>query len=91
MIPILLLMCSGIVIGVLLRNRTGLIKRIDPLVIWSIFVLLFLMGMSIGRDPLIMGKLPSLGLTAMLISVAGVTGSLIAASLLWKYLFNKKQ
>ena len=91
MIPILLLMCSGIVIGLFIRNRSDLIKRIDQLVIWSIFILLFLMGMSIGRDPVIMSKLPSLGLTAALISLAGVTGSLFTAWLLWKYLFNKKQ
>ncbi len=91
MIPILLLMTSGIVIGVFLRNRKDLIKRTDRLVIWSIFILLFLMGMSIGRDPVIMSKLPSLGLTATLISLAGVSGSLVAAFFLWKYLFKKKQ
>jgi len=90
MIAILILMCSGILTGLLIRKRKTLIQQIERLIIWSIFILLFLMGLSIGRDPLIMNELPSLGLTAALISLAGTLGSLFAALLLWRLLFKKK-
>ncbi len=90
MIEILLLIFGGMVIGYLVRRKKQVIRVTERLIIWSIFLLLFLMGLSIGRDPLIVGSLPSLGLNALLISIAGIAGSLVLALFLWKYFFSKK-
>jgi predicted Kef-type K+ transport protein len=90
MIEILLLMFGGMLLGYLIRHKKSIISIAERLTVWSIFLLLFLMGLSIGRDPLILGNLPSLGLTALLISISGILGSLAMAWLIWKFVFNKK-
>lgn len=90
MIEILLLIFGGMVFGYLVQSKKQIIRVTERLIIWSIFLLLFLMGLSIGRDPLIVGSLPSLGLNALLISIAGTVGSLSLALLLWKFFFSKK-
>ncbi len=91
MIEILLIMSAGILIGYLIRSNGRLIRLADRMVIITILVLLFFMGFTIGRDPLIMGNLPQLGLTALILSVAGVTGSMLLALLVWKLYFRKNR
>ena len=44
----------------------------------AIFLLLFIMGITIGADPEVMADLGSLGLKAFLIAAAAVTGSILA-------------
>lgn len=90
MVEILLIMLSGILAGYLLRKRSGIAAFLDKCILWAIYLLLFLMGLSIGRDPLIMASLPSLGMTALAISLSAISGSLIAAFLLWRFVFNKR-
>lgn len=91
MIEILLLMFGGMLAGYLLRRRSGLIRTLEKLIIWSIFLLLFFLGVAIGRDPVIMAGLPTLGLSALLLSTAGVLGSILGALLIWKFYFSRKQ
>ncbi len=90
MIEILLLMFGGMLAGYLLRRQVRLIRFLEKLIIWSIFLLLFFLGVAIGRDPVIMAGLPSLGLSALLLSTAGVLGSVLLALLLWKVYFSRK-
>ncbi len=90
MIEVLIIMSAGIFVGYLIRHRPRVIRVLDTLIIWSIFLLLFLLGLTIGRDPLIMSTLPSLGLTALVFSVAAMTGSIALALILWKLYFKKR-
>jgi predicted Kef-type K+ transport protein len=83
-------MFSGMLLGYLIRHKKRIISIAERLTVYSIFLLLFLMGLSIGLDPLILGNLPSLGLTALLISISGILGSLAMSWLIWKFVFNKK-
>ncbi len=90
MIEVLVIMSAGIIVGYLMRHRRRAIRIFDSLLVWSIFLLLFLLGFTIGRDPLIMSALPSLGMIALVISVAAMTGSILLAFILWKFFYNKK-
>ncbi len=91
MIEVLVFMSGGILLGYLIRDRHQTIKVIEKLIMWCIFLLLFLLGLWIGRDPLIMSNLPSLGLTALVLSLGGIAGSVLLALLLWKLYFKHKQ
>ena len=91
MLEILFLMAFGILIGFLLRGKKRAVLWIEKAILWSIFLLLFFLGLSIGGDELIMASLPSLGLNAFLITIGGVTGSVLAAWAVWKFLFNRKK
>lgn len=90
MVEVLVLMFFGIITGYLFRQKKRLIRLVEGLTVWIIFLLLFFMGLSIGRDPVIIANLPSLGLTAFLISIGAITGSLILSLIVWNVFFNKK-
>lgn len=90
MIEIIAIMSAGIILGYLFRCKKKLIQVIEKLIVISIYLLLFFMGASIGRDPDIISNLPTLGLTALVISIGGISGSLLFACLIWKLFFRKK-
>lgn len=91
MLEILALMFAGTMTGYLLRKRHGLVRFLERGIIWSIFLLLFLLGLSIGANETLMGQLPELGGQALLLSLGGVGGSLLLAFLAWHFLFAREK
>ncbi len=82
MFKIILIMASGILAGWLLRGRNlRLLGKIISVLIW---VLLFLLGVEAGGDERIVKGIASLGLEAIVITVGGVTGCSLLASVLWR-------
>ena len=67
------IMLTGMLFGFLLRNkRLSWIHKIITLLIW---VLLFLLGIDVGGNEAIIKGLHTLGLEALIITLAAVTGS----------------
>ena len=91
MIEILVLMFGGMAIGHLITGKKKLIGILEKMIMWSIFMLLFLLGIAIGRNPEIMSALGTLGLTALLISVGGIAGSISLAYVVWQMYFRDKE
>ena len=54
-----------------------------------IFLLLFILGVSIGSNSLIVNNLGKFGWQAIVLAVSGVLGSLIAARLVLQLFFRK--
>jgi uncharacterized membrane protein YbjE (DUF340 family) len=91
MITVVLVMTAGIVLGYLIRRKSVLIKINDKLITWAIYLLLFVLGISIGTNDTIMKSLPTLGLKAFAISIGGVIGSVIFAWFLYLKFFKSKE
>ncbi len=91
MAEILILMFGGMIIGHVISSRKKLVNVLEKLIMWSIFLLLFLLGIAIGRNPEIMQALGTLGLTAMILSLGGIGGSVIMAYVLWRIFFREKK
>lgn len=87
MLLIIGLMASGILFGYLFRkqNRSWITKLITIL----IWLLLFLLGVDVGSNEMIMSGLHTLGLEALIITLAAVLGSIIGARILWSWI-NKE-
>ena len=74
-------MLGGMCLGFLLRNRQlPQLNRIITVLIW---ILLFLLGIEVGENEKIIQGLGTLGIEAFVITVAAVSGSCIAAKILW--------
>lgn len=71
----------GIVAGRLLRARPRLLRAADSVGAVAIYLLLFLLGLSVGGDPSIMGALEELGTQALVLSVGSVAGSVLVAAI----------
>lgn len=91
MLEILLLMALGMAIGYFLRGKDKTVARIEKSILWSIYLLLFFLGLSIGGNKLILSNLPSLGLNALIITLGGVAGSILMAWAFWRLFFIRER
>ncbi len=83
-ITIILFIAAGIFTGYRLRNReTGIVSRIVTGFIW---LLLFLLGMEVGSNEKLVKGIYTFGLEALLLTISGVIGSILASWGLWYYI-----
>ena len=86
-IIIISLMLTGICIGyIFLQHNLKFIQQIVTTLIW---ILLFLLGTEVGHNEAIIKGLHTIGLQALLLTLAGVAGSILAAWGLWVYISKK--
>lgn len=90
MIKIVGLLLVGIILGFTLRKRTDVSSKASRVVKYTIYALLFLLGVLVGRNSEIINNLPTIGAKALLISIAAVFGSIVAAWAVLKYIFKGK-
>lgn len=89
MFTIIALMLTGMCVGYLLRKkRLGRIQQLITLLIW---VLLFILGIEVGSNEQIIRGLHTIGLEALLLTLGGTLGSVIAAWALWRMLYPQKR
>ena len=86
-IIIISLMFTGICIGYIFRQHN--LKFIQQIVTTLIWILLFLLGTEVGHNEAIIKGLHTIGLQALLLTLAGVAGSILAAWGLWVYISKK--
>lgn len=78
------LMFAGMLIGYLFkRKEVTWIGKVITVLIW---LLLFLLGIDVGSNQVIMSGLHTIGLEALLIAIAAVMGSVVGARLLWNWI-----
>ena len=83
------IMLTGMLLGYLLRSkRRTWIHKVITLLIW---LLLFLLGIDVGGNEAIVKGLHAIGLEALIITAAAVTGSTLAAWGLWYLLHTRYQ
>ncbi len=87
---ILSILIGSMFLGYLLRKKLNA-KLLDRLLLYSIFLLLFFMGVSIGSDDKILSSLPVLGLDALYLALASILGSIIFAWGIYKKWFKNKR
>lgn len=80
-------MLVGIVAGYFLRQTHGVVY-IPRLIMVCIFLLLFFLGISVGKNPQIMNNLLSIGWQALLITAGALGGSVFMAWLIYKKFFE---
>ncbi|PCH67415.1 MAG: DUF340 domain-containing protein [Bacteroidales bacterium] len=90
MIIVLAIMILGIGIGLIIGNKPKIIKIIGALTSFSIFLLLFILGIGVGTNDKIINNLHSIGIQALILTIGAVLGSLICAYFTYNLFFKKK-
>lgn len=86
MLIVIGLMVCGIVLGFYFRKRN--LKFISPLITVAIWILLFLLGLSVGGDPKIMDNLGTIGGEALWLTLGAVGGSVLCAWGVYHFFFS---
>lgn len=82
-------MFAGIACGYFLRRwKISIIHRIILTLIW---LLLFLLGLEVGANQIIVSQFARLGLQAFLLALGSTFGSVLFAWFLWKFITNKSE
>lgn len=89
MLEVIGFMIIGCVAGWLLRSKHKFIRAAERLCGWIIFLLLFSLGLSVGKNDAVMKNFSNLGLMSAGISIAAIIGSIVCAYFLYKYVFKK--
>ncbi len=89
-IIVLAIMILGIGIGLLIGNRPKFIKIVGLLTSFSIFLLLFLLGIGVGSNNKIVANLDTIGVQALVLTLGALLGSLICAYFTYSIFFKKK-
>ena len=74
MLTIVLITLLGIALGYVLRRHRWL-QRVEMTIMLTIFVMLFVLGLTVGGNEYVVENLPSLGGLAALIALVAMTGS----------------
>lgn len=82
-------MVLGILTGFLFRKKE--VKWMQTAITILIWALLFILGLEVGGNRTIIENLHTLGLKALIISVASVLGSCFLAWVLWRFVVNRKK
>lgn len=91
MITVLLIMLAGILTGFAINRYPLAIKINDKLISWAIYILLFLLGISVGLNKTIIQNLDKIGVQALIISIGAISGSVLALWILYRFLFRDEQ
>ena len=88
MFTIIGLVLTGMLLGYLLRKRD--LKKIHPIITLLIWLLLFILGIEVGSNEEIIRGLHTIGYEAVVLTLGGILGSVIAAWALWRALYKRK-
>ena len=89
MIEIIIIMCTGIITGIFLRGKSSLLLAAERLTGVSIYLLLFLLGLSVGTNDTIISNFPVIGFNAIVLTFSAVAGSVLLSWILYILLFRK--
>ena len=87
MLIIVLILLSGIGVGYLLR-RFRWLQRVDVTILLTIFLLLFILGWSVGGNSYLLERLPSCGGEALLLAMSAMVGSAVMMVLVYYFFFR---
>ncbi|MBN2514948.1 MAG: LysO family transporter [Deltaproteobacteria bacterium] len=88
MIVILTVLTGGIILGFLMRNHEMMIRIADRIMSWSIYLLLFLLGISVGVNETIIRNIHTIGVRALVLTAGGILGSVIVSYIVSRFFFR---
>ena len=86
---IISILLAGIVLGYLLRKRLKE-KLLSRFLLFAIYLLLFMLGVSIGTNKQVLDNLATLGMQSLAITAGTVIGSIFVVYFVFIFFFQKK-
>lgn len=87
---ILIIFCLGLVLGLVIKKRVKIQKTVGHLTEWTVYFLLFFLGIAVGLNKTIMENMGAIGFYGILISIIGIFFSITIAALVYTRFFKSK-
>lgn len=87
MFTVLFFLVVGTALGLILQKQKWVLETAEKATHWAVYLLLFLLGISVGANQEVMGSLATLGLQALLLSSAAISGSVISSAVIYRWYF----
>ena len=91
MITVLALMTAGILMGWLLHHKKQFLKIVSHTTNWAIYLLLFLLGLSVGTNEKILTNFDKIGIQSIAITIFAVAGSIFVSWLTYILFFKNNE
>lgn len=88
MFTIIGIMLTGVAVGYLFRNIAWL-QKTEKSISLTIILLLFLLGISVGSNQLIVNNLATFGGQAAILALSATCGSILASWMVLRFFFRK--
>lgn len=88
MAMILIVLTGGIILGFLMNKHEKMIRTADRIMNWSIYLLLFLLGLSVGVNETIIRNIHTIGVKALILTAGAILGSVIASYIVNRLFFR---
>lgn len=85
---VLLYLAAGVLAGYLLRFKKNVLAMAGTATTWSLYLLIFLLGISVGTNHAVVHALGRLGVQALILSVGGIGGSVLVGCLVSRAFFD---
>lgn len=90
MFSVVMIAFCGVVAGYGLRRWKAL-QHVNQTITLTICFMLFVLGLSVGQNRMVVTHLGSYGVQALIISLAAMLGSAVGGWLLYRYVFKEKE
>lgn len=87
---ILLILIASVGVGLLLR-RVKQLRYAEKTATWTVWALVFVLGVSLGGNNEVVSDFARFGISALIIALAGVGGSVFAAWCISGYIDKNKR
>lgn len=87
---ILILMLTGIILGLVLGKYPIIPKINEKLLNIAIYILLLLLGIAVGSNNKIITNLYTIGVQSLIIAIGAIAGSVVICWMIYKTFFHLK-
>ena len=85
---VLLALALGIGCGHLLRSNRSVLDVARKASMWSVWLLVFFLGVSVGGNATVVRALGTLGIQALVLSLGGIIGSVLVSAWVSRRFFD---
>lgn len=90
-ITVIVVFIVGIFLGRMIKASDKFREWLERLVTYSVWILLFLMGIAVGINKTIIQNFEQIGYLAFFLTIGAVVGSVLLSAIVYRYLFRAKK
>ena len=88
---VILFLAAGVVVGYLSRSKTTFLTAVGSAAMWSLYLLIFLLGISVGANDAAIRSLGHLGWQAFVLCAGGIVGSILVSCVVSRMFFGSAE